>query len=153
MITIECSRDVCVRENCPAKNCTAKDCFPVCREYNRYSAACDRLSDKYSLRRNKFRGDKFKSFTDEQKKVSILQQQKYNYELEQLKNVEFRHVSRVFQPCGHTFDVPDDTPRGSLVICPFCGGENRVPVEDKDNESDQMEFGFDGKITDDSVIS
>lgn len=153
MIRVECQRDICVREKCLAPSCTPEGCLQVCKEYNRFAEARDRLSDKYPMRRNKYKGDKFKALTDEQKRVSILQQQKYNSELEHLKNVQFRHVSGVFTKCGNVFEVPDDTPRGSLVICPACGGENIVPSEDNDNGADQMEFGFDGKITDDSVIS
>ena len=142
MITIECRRDVCVRENCPAPHCTARDCFPVCQEYNKFSAAVDLLDKKYPMRKNKIRGKLFDQLSDEKKRLSINEQELYNSELHELENVKFRHVSRVFQPCGHTFDVPDDTPRGSLVICPFCGGENRVPAEKKRKETEQIELGL-----------
>lgn len=135
IMEIKCQRDICVREKCPAAACNAQECAKVCHDFvessSQKDAAIDRLERKYPKRKRKNQAV-FKKMNAAEKAESIRQQEAYDAERRVL-DAEYREKLYPFQPCGHKFEVPDDTPAGAVVICPFCKGENPISEIEREN--------------------
>lgn len=132
---IKCQRDICVREKCPAPECNALECAKVCHNFievsNRKDVAADLLEKKYSKRKRKNQAA-FDKLSLSEKNEAIRQQEAYEVEHQALET-EYREKLYPFQPCDHKFEVPDETPVGAIVICPFCKGENPISAAEKEN--------------------
>lgn len=133
---IQCQRDICIREKCYAAVCNSRECAKVCHNYveasNRKEVESERLNQKYHNRKKKLKQSEFDKLDAERKAEAIRQQEAFDRERQAIDE-EYREKLYPFQPCGHRFEVPDDTPVGAIVICPFCKGENPISAAEKEN--------------------
>lgn len=133
---IQCQRDICIREKCPAVVCSSRECAKVCHNYvevsNRKDEDLERLNRKYRNRKKKLKQSEFDKLDESRKADAIREQQAFDRERQAI-DTEYLEKLYPFRPCGHKFEVPDDTPVGAIVICPFCKGENPISAVEKAN--------------------
>lgn len=132
---IRCQRDICVRLRCSAPVCNADGCAEVCHKYledtERYESSIASLDKKYSMRKKQLSNHEFAKLSADLQRTAVVQQAAYDSERQ---TIDREYRARVpFEPCGKKFEIPDDTPVGTIVHCPYCGGENTVSETDLKN--------------------
>lgn len=133
-----CKRDICIREQCPAKDCNAESCVVVCKSFlevvAKYEKELEKLERQYTGRGRTGKGKRKENFNE---KEALLADQFRN--AKSILDEKYREKRLPFAPCGHKFEIPDDTPNGASVTCPSCGGESTFTIASIKNKANKYE--------------
>lgn len=143
-----CKRDICIREKCPAKDCNAENCVVVCKSFlevvAKYEKELEKLERQYAGRGRRANGKRKQNFNE---KEALLADQ--FRDAKSILDEKYREKRLPFSPCGHKFEIPDDTPDGASIVCPSCGGEStftRKKTKETDNNDKAGELFKDDSL-------